>query len=152
MIIPDKLASYAAAKKELMASVQHRQHKGLNNRAERIDQPTRQRERTMRRFRIPWTGPTVSLCFWPSLGSRSAQTAPPRCRGLPCSHAGSLLGLERGGQRKNGCLIATHPFQSAASLLPFSLLFRKALLFSRQVDNTTGTNQQRRRVFSSLLD
>jgi putative transposase len=29
----DKLKSYGAAKKEIMLGVEHRQHKGLNNRA-----------------------------------------------------------------------------------------------------------------------
>ncbi|GHO63984.1 IS6 family transposase [Ktedonobacter sp. SOSP1-52] len=53
VIITDKLASYAAAKREIMSSVEHRQHKGLNNRAERSHQPTRQRERIMRRFKSP---------------------------------------------------------------------------------------------------
>jgi putative transposase len=33
--------------------VEHRQHKGLNNRAELSHQPTRQRERQMRRFKSP---------------------------------------------------------------------------------------------------
>jgi putative transposase len=33
------------------ASVEHRSHKGLNNRAENSHQPTRQRERTMKGFR-----------------------------------------------------------------------------------------------------
>ena len=30
---PDKLRSYAAAKRELQGGAEHRQHKGLNNRA-----------------------------------------------------------------------------------------------------------------------
>jgi putative transposase len=51
VLITDKLASYGAAKKELLRSVEHRQHKRLNNRAENSHQPTRQRERTMRRFK-----------------------------------------------------------------------------------------------------
>jgi putative transposase len=51
VLITDKLASYGAAKKEVLSSVEHRQHKGLNNRAENSHQPTRQRERTMRRFK-----------------------------------------------------------------------------------------------------
>jgi putative transposase len=34
-----------------MLSVEHRPHKGLNNRAENSDQPTRQRERAMKGFR-----------------------------------------------------------------------------------------------------
>jgi len=51
VLITDKLGSYAAAKKEILPSVEHRQHKRLNNRAENSHQPTRQRERTMRRFK-----------------------------------------------------------------------------------------------------
>src|SRR3954453_19365285 len=34
VMITDKLASYAAAKKEIMPGIEYRQHKGLNNRAE----------------------------------------------------------------------------------------------------------------------
>src|SRR5215218_8804777 len=34
VMITDKLASYGAAKREIMPGVEHRQHKGLNNRAE----------------------------------------------------------------------------------------------------------------------
>jgi putative transposase len=45
VMITDKLASYAAAKKVVMPGVEHRQHKGLNNRAENSHQPTRRRER-----------------------------------------------------------------------------------------------------------
>ena len=41
VMITDKLASYAAAKRVVMPSVEHRQHKGLNNRAENSHQPTR---------------------------------------------------------------------------------------------------------------
>jgi putative transposase len=36
-----------------MPSVEHRSHKGLNNRAENSHQPTRQRERAMKGFRSP---------------------------------------------------------------------------------------------------
>jgi putative transposase len=53
VIITDKLGSYSAAKAEVMPSVEHRQHKGLNNRAENSHQPTRMRERVMRRFKSP---------------------------------------------------------------------------------------------------
>jgi putative transposase len=34
-----------------MPDVEHRQHKGLNNRAENSHQPTRRRERIMKRFK-----------------------------------------------------------------------------------------------------
>jgi putative transposase len=51
VMITDKLASYPAAKKDLMPGVAHRRHKGLNNRAENSHQPTRRRERQMKRFK-----------------------------------------------------------------------------------------------------
>jgi putative transposase len=51
VIITDKLKSYAAAKREILPGVEHRQHKGLNNRAENSHQPTRLREKKMRRFK-----------------------------------------------------------------------------------------------------
>jgi putative transposase len=50
VLVTDKLPSYGAAKKELMPGVEHRRHKGLNNRAENSHQPTRRRERQMKRF------------------------------------------------------------------------------------------------------
>src|SRR4051812_46023971 len=53
VMITDKLASYSAAKGEVMPSVEHRRHKGLNNRAENSHQPTRRRERQMKRFKSP---------------------------------------------------------------------------------------------------
>jgi putative transposase len=53
VMITDKLPSYGAAKREVMPSVEHRQHKGLNNRAENSHQPTRQRERAMKRIKSP---------------------------------------------------------------------------------------------------
>ncbi|GHO64104.1 hypothetical protein KSC_029960 [Ktedonobacter sp. SOSP1-52] len=65
VIITDKLASYAVAKKETMPSVEHRQHKGLNNRAENSHQPTRQRERTMRRFKSPGHAQRFLSAFGP---------------------------------------------------------------------------------------
>jgi putative transposase len=51
VLITDKLASYAAAKRTVMPGVEHRQHKGLNNCAENIHQPTRRRERIMKCFK-----------------------------------------------------------------------------------------------------
>jgi putative transposase len=51
VIVTDKLRSYAAAKRVIMPNVAHRQHRYLNNRAENSHQPTRERERRMRRFK-----------------------------------------------------------------------------------------------------
>jgi len=53
VLITDKLASYGAAKREVLPGVEHRQHRRLNNRAENSYQPTRERERRMRRFKSP---------------------------------------------------------------------------------------------------
>ena len=53
VIITDKLQSYAAAKREILPRVEHRQHRYLNNRAENSHQPTRQREQRMQRFKCP---------------------------------------------------------------------------------------------------
>ncbi|MEV0696117.1 IS6 family transposase [Streptomyces sp. NPDC050388] len=51
VIVTDKLRSCGTAHREVMPSVEHRSHKGLNNRAENSHQPTRQRERAMKGFR-----------------------------------------------------------------------------------------------------
>jgi putative transposase len=51
VMITDKLASYGAAKREIMPGTEHRKHWGLNNRAENSHQPTRRRERIMKRFK-----------------------------------------------------------------------------------------------------
>ncbi|MBC7283685.1 MAG: IS6 family transposase [Hoeflea sp.] len=52
-IITDKLRSYGAARRQVMPHVEHRSHKGLNNRAENSHVPLRKRERTMQGFRSP---------------------------------------------------------------------------------------------------
>ena len=51
VMITDKLRSYRAARAKMDLRVEHRQHKGLNNRAENSHQPTRRRERIMKRFK-----------------------------------------------------------------------------------------------------
>jgi putative transposase len=45
VMITDKLRSYGAARAKMGFRVEHRQHKGLNNRAKNSHQPTRRRER-----------------------------------------------------------------------------------------------------------
>src|ERR1700735_4792813 len=54
VMITDKLRSYGAARAKMGLRVNHRQHKGLNNRAENSHQPTRRRERIMKRFKSAW--------------------------------------------------------------------------------------------------
>ncbi len=70
VLITDKLASYGAAKRAVLPSVEQRQHRRRNNRAENAHQPTRERERRMRRFKSPGHaqrflathGPILSHC------------------------------------------------------------------------------------------
>ena len=52
-LVTDKLRSYAAAQRTTLPSVQHCTTQYTNNRAEVSHQPTRQRERHMRRFKSP---------------------------------------------------------------------------------------------------
>ena len=78
VMITDKLASYGAAKREVMPSIEHRQHKGLNNRAENSHQPTRRRERQMKQFK--------------SAGQRSA-SCQPTIRSTTSSIAAAITSL-----------------------------------------------------------
>ena len=50
VLITDKLASYGAARRRVLRSVEHRQSKYLHTRAENSPQPTRARERAMKKF------------------------------------------------------------------------------------------------------
>ena len=51
VLVTDKLKSYAAAKKDLKLGSEHRQSRYLNNCCEVSHQPTRRRERHMKRFK-----------------------------------------------------------------------------------------------------
>jgi putative transposase len=53
VLITDKLGSYQAARRQMLRSMEHRRSKYLNNRAENSHQPTRHRERAMKRFTSP---------------------------------------------------------------------------------------------------
>jgi putative transposase len=73
VMITDKLRSYGAARNELMPGVEHRSHKGLNNRAENSHLAVRRRERTMKRFKsirqcqrfVSIHGPIANLFHYP---------------------------------------------------------------------------------------
>lgn len=53
VLVTDKLRSYGAALNDLAPGIEHRQHKGLNNRAEASHRHTRRREKIMGRFKSP---------------------------------------------------------------------------------------------------
>ncbi|GHO68386.1 IS6 family transposase [Ktedonobacter sp. SOSP1-52] len=129
VIITDKLASYGAAKRELLASVEHRQHKGLNNRAENSHQPTRQRERTMRRFKTPGHAQRFLSAFGPI----SNHFRPKRHR----LHASDYRALMQDRfqiwnahhRRTNRSVAPCQPPRSFISFRPLVILLRKALPF-----------------------
>jgi putative transposase len=68
VIITDKLRSYGAATREILPGVEHRQHKRLNNRAENSHQPTRLREKKMRRFKSAKQAQRFLSAFGPIAG------------------------------------------------------------------------------------
>jgi putative transposase len=51
VVITDKLASDPPAVRRVLPGVEHRRHKGLNNRAESSHRPVRRRERVLQRFK-----------------------------------------------------------------------------------------------------
>jgi putative transposase len=53
VVVTDKLASYPPAVRPVLPRVEHRRHKGLNNRAENSHRPTRRREGVLQRFKSP---------------------------------------------------------------------------------------------------
>jgi putative transposase len=52
VIVTDRLGRYGVARQQLLPSVEHRQSRYLNNRAETSHRPTRRRERQMQRFKL----------------------------------------------------------------------------------------------------
>jgi putative transposase len=68
VIITDKLKSYGAAKREILPGVEHRQHKGLNDRAENSHQSTRLQEKKMRRFKSARQAQRFLSAFGPIAG------------------------------------------------------------------------------------
>src|SRR5215469_1181565 len=78
VMITDKLASYGAAKREVMPGIEHRQHKGLNNRAENSHQPTRRRERQMSGSNRP---------------ARRSASSRPTIRSTTCSTSAAITSL-----------------------------------------------------------
>jgi putative transposase len=78
VIVTDKLQRYGAAKREILPSVEHRQHRYLNNRAENSHQPIRQRERRMQQFKSPEHAQRFLSAYGPT-----AQRLRPRSHLLP---------------------------------------------------------------------
>jgi transposase-like protein len=63
VLVTDKLAGYGAARRRMLRSVEHRKSKYLSNRAENSHQPTRHRERAMKRLASPGHAPRFLSAF-----------------------------------------------------------------------------------------
>ncbi|MER9764419.1 transposase [Mesorhizobium sp. M0138] len=92
IMMTDKLRSYDAAMRDLMPGVEHRSHTGLNIRAENSHQPTRRRERIMKRFKsarqlqrfVPIHDPIADLLHFPCNALSSAQHRDLRNAAMHC--------------------------------------------------------------------
>ena len=116
VMITDKLRSYGVARAKMGLCVEHRQHKGLNNRGKLspADKATRTDHEAIQ---ISPPGTTVSV------GSRSSREPLPHplsqirpCRLPPFVARASLCGLARDLQDGRHCL--TPPLRKIASLRP----------------------------------
>ena len=86
VVITDTLASDAPAIKKMLPRTEHRVHKGLHKRAQNPPQPTRQRERAMRRF----TSPEQAQRSLEPFGPLRVHVCPRRHR-LPAAHYRAVL-------------------------------------------------------------
>jgi putative transposase len=68
VLITDKRPGYGAAKRAILPGVEHRQHQRLNKRAEHSQQPTREREQRMRRFKSPGHAQRFLAAYGPIAG------------------------------------------------------------------------------------
>jgi transposase-like protein len=94
VIIPDKLKSYGAAKREILPGVEHRQHKRLNNRAENSHQPTRLREKKMRTFKSAKHAQRFLSADRAHLWAFPTAKTPFACTRIPYRFAGPIPAME----------------------------------------------------------
>jgi putative transposase len=83
VIVTDKLPSDSVAHREIMPSVEHRRSTYLTNRAEQSHQPTRARERAMKRFKSVGQAHRFLAAFgaiWPHFRPRRHRLSAPAYR------------------------------------------------------------------------
>ena len=94
LFITDKLRSYGAAKRDILPGVEHRQHTGLNNRAENSHQPPRLREKNMRKFTSAKHAQRFLSADRAHRWSLPAAKTLYERSGLPCHFTDPIPGLE----------------------------------------------------------
>ena len=95
-LITDKLRSYSAAHRTIMSSVIHSTKQYENNRAEVSHQPTRQRERQMRRFKSSAQAQRSLIRARARAQSIPRRSSRAPCRQPPPPESSLLHGLARG--------------------------------------------------------
>jgi putative transposase len=108
VLVTDKLASYGAARRRVLRSVEHRQSKYLNNRAENSHQPTRARERAMKRFASPPARPAVLICLQRHLPPLPARPSPALRPGVPPRNDRPVHHLEPGHRYGHSSRLTQH--------------------------------------------
>ena len=83
VLITDQLGSYQAARRQMLRSVEHRQSKYLNNRAEVSRQPTRARERAIKKFSSPGSAQRFLAAFSGISPHFRPSSPPSACPGVP---------------------------------------------------------------------
>ena len=82
-------------------SIEHRQHKGLNNQAENSHNPTRQKGRQMKRFKPPGKGAASSFRAWPDKQSVPPSTPSFESNRLSCGPQAGIFYVA-GSDRSRG--------------------------------------------------
>ena len=95
-VVTDRLRSYSAALPRVLPKVKHQRGHWLNNRAENSHQPTRERERRMRRFKSPRTSATLSFHPQHRQFSFPTATSPPNRGPVQSSKTTMLPAMEHG--------------------------------------------------------
>ena len=114
VMVTDKLASYGAAKRQVMPSIEHRKHKGLNNRAENSHPAHATTRAADEAVQVAWPGATLSLR--PRRDQQPLPAPPPSSARRPVSirPAPGFPGLGRGHQRRRFGVTTLTPFLSRA--------------------------------------
>ena len=90
-IVTDKLASYRAVRRQVMHSVEHQSHKGLNNRAENSHLALKKWERLMQGFRSAGGLQRFTSVF---SAVRNCFVSPRSCRSALVTHLHRLQAME----------------------------------------------------------
>ena len=104
VIVTDKLKSYEAAKKQVLKNVEHRQHKGLNNRAENSHDSDTSSRATNAAIQIARSSPALSFRVGTDARPLPPETTSTDCPTLPTATSPTLSRLARSRLSEICCL------------------------------------------------